>query len=86
MQHNVALGNHESESFSVEIKDGAWIANRAIILPKTIINNDAVVAAGVTFKGILKSGEIVVSGKNYHLDKKRKLAGDFKLEKIRRFR
>ena len=86
MQHKVGSAFHESESFSVRIESGAWLANRVVILPGSRIGAEAVVGAGVSFKGILDQGRVVVNSSCVTLNRLRKLDSDFVLGSIRRFR
>ncbi|WP_025152030.1 acyltransferase [Morganella morganii] len=87
LQHDVDTKNHDIIHSDVIIHSGAWICNRAIILPGSIINKDAVIGAGVSFKGIAQEGEIIVQNKYRVLDKKKRtLDSKFKLSRIRRFR
>lgn len=87
LQHDVSSIDHKIISEDVIIHTGAWICNRAIILPGSVINKNAVIGAGVSFKGIVSEGEIIVQGKHRVLDKKlRTLHSEFELSNIRKFR
>ena len=63
-------GNHDYKSVSfdlktgkIEIKNSAWIAAKAIILPNTIVNEKSIIGVGCVFGGKTLKNEI------YQLDK-----------------
>ena len=85
LEHDPVSANHESRSSKVIIGHHVWIANRAIILPNTVVESGAVIGAGAVVKGLIKKNTLNV-GNPARVNKSRSFDPIFKLRKIRRFR
>ena len=85
LEHDPKSPSHEARSGIVIIEDHVWIANRAILLPNTLVGAGSTIGAGSVLKGKVEKNTIG-SGNPFNKLKERTEEPTFKLRKIRRFR
>lgn len=85
LEHNPNSPIHETRSGIVKIEHHVWIANRAIILPNSIIESGCTIGAQTVIKGIIKKNSIC-AGNPFRVIKMRNDEPVFNLRKLRRFR
>ncbi|WP_268123042.1 acyltransferase [Roseivirga pacifica] len=85
LEHNPDSHDYDTRSGKVVIENNVWIANRAIILPKTHIEHSAVIGAGSVIKGKIDSKSLRSPGVSPE-KRKRKIDASYRLHALRRFR
>lgn len=86
LEHDPHHPNYLARSGKVIIHNNVWIANRAIVLPGTIIKEMAIIGAGCVVSKTCEASTIYVGAKQKEINKRSTLVKDYQLSPIRRFR
>jgi acetyltransferase-like isoleucine patch superfamily enzyme len=86
LEHDPHHPSYLARSGKVIIHKNVWIANRAIVLPGTVIGEMAVIGAGCVVSKSCEAYSIYVGAKQKMINNRSSSVKEYKLSPIRRFR